>query len=118
MENTSQYLPLWLITADIHAQDGLDFNELVETPQDGDRYIGAWANILVEAADIEVALAVLNAGLAEKGFALKRIGRIENFDFLMDDEEVKPDMVYQAEWLLSSEYVLLICDPVYPYSED
>lgn len=103
---------------DIRAQDGLDFNTLVENPQENNFYLGAWVNILVEAADLETALSLLTRGLNEKGFEVKRIGRVENFEYLVSGGDVAQELVYDGEWLLSSEYIFLICEPIYPYSED
>jgi len=54
-------------------------------------------------------------GLHELGFIVKEIVTIENLEFLLKKDEVTEDIILEADWLISSEYVFMISDKLFPY---
>ena len=56
-------------------------------------------------------------GLQELGFVVKEIDTIENLEFLLEKNEVTEDTILEADWLISSEYVFMISDKLFPYIE-
>ena len=117
--DSKAYSKVWLAFVNINALDDTDFNSLINIEEnDTQVYIGAWANILLQAETIEIALNILTAGLKELGFGIRRISKIENLEDLVEQSALKDDILFEADWLLSSEFVFLISDAIFPYAEE
>jgi hypothetical protein len=116
--DSKAYSKVWLAFVNINALDDTDFNSLINIDEDTQVYIGAWANILLQAETIEIALNILTAGLKELGFGIRRISKIENLEDLVEQSALKDDILFEADWLLSSEFVFLISDAIFPYAEE
>ena len=111
-----KYKNLWHIFVSIEAIDGYNFNDLVDT-SDCDtpvgKYIGAWANILVNEA-----IEIIPLGLKEKNFKIVFIERAVNLQSMADENDVDEEELEEADWLLSTSYRFKIVDRLYPYIAD
>ena len=113
----NKYQGIWLAFVEIKAKKGLVFNELIDQTSNSyqQQYIGAMANILVHAATINAALDIIPLGLGELGFEVIFINKIENFQSLVDYNELNESIKLEADWLLGSQYVFKISDKLFPY---
>jgi len=102
----------------IAAQDNLSFAELIDSAHENDvDYIGAWANVLVKAESAQKALEIVPQGLAEKKFNVIFIDKIENVESLIESKELDSKVIKEVDWLLSTDYVFMISDRIFPYKE-
>jgi len=86
----------------IKAKKGLSFKDLIDTKDIpvNKNYLGSWANIIIKAKTIDEALTVVPRGLKEKGFEIKFIDKVENFNSLVKYKETTSDFIKEANWLL------------------
>jgi len=115
----TNYKNVWLAFVQITAEDGFSFEDLVESDEEEtektDKYIGAWANILIKANTINEALEIVPQGLSEKNFIVLFIDKIENVESLIEYDELDLKIIEEINWLLSTEYVFMISDKIFPY---
>lgn len=114
----NEYKKMWLAFVQIEAQENYSFNDLIDSEGvDNPQYIGAWANVLVKADDINQALEIVPQGLDEKKFNVIFIDKIENVASLIEYKELDENVIQEVDWLLSTEYVFMISDKIFPYAE-
>lgn len=112
-----QYSKLWLVLVNIKAKEGFAFEDLIDfEDKPKEKYLGAWANILVEAETINEALDITPRGLDEQNFQVEFISKIENLESLVEHQEISEDVIEEADWLLQSNFVFKISDKLFPYS--
>ena len=112
---------MWVASVDIKADSGYNFMDLIDCSDHNEvlpKYIGAWANVIIQSATINEALDLLEIGLNEKNFRIKFIDKIENMYSLIEDDDVNEDIIKEAEWLYSSKYCFVISDRLWPYVND
>ena len=115
---TNNYRNVWIIFVQIEPEENYSFEELVESDEaDEEKYIGAWANVLVKADTINEALDIIPQGLKEKNFEVVFIDKIENVESLVEYEEIDLKVLTEIDWLLSTRYVFMISDKLFPYAE-
>jgi hypothetical protein len=118
MTNT-KYKNVWLAFVQIKPEENYSFEELIESDEENEeKYMGAWANILVKADTINEALEIIPQGLKEKNFEVVFIDKIENVQSLVEYEEIDLKVLKEIDWLLSNEYVFMISDKIFPYAEE
>jgi hypothetical protein len=111
-----KYKNIWLLLIDLTATEGKDFNDLIDVENENtDVYQGAWVNVLIKSETRKLAIKLAPRGLQELGFIVKEIDTIENLEFLLEKDEVTEDVVSDADWLISSKYVFMISDKLFPY---
>ena len=112
----NEYLSLWLLFVNIKAKQGHEFNNLITIESKSiKKYKGAWANIIVKATTINEALDIAPLGLQELNFEIVFIEKVENFLSLVENNELKKEVIAEAEWLLKSNFVFKISDKIFPY---
>ncbi len=113
----TDYSKIWLAFVQIVAKKGLVLEDLVESNgvDDNFRAKGAWTNIMIKAKTIHEALDIAPKGIDEKGFEIKFIDKIENFQSLVEYEEVTKDFIEEADWLLNSKFVFKIAGSLHLY---
>jgi hypothetical protein len=100
----------------IKPMKGYEFNDLIDTDgTSSDKFRGAWANIIIKAETINDALKIVPLGLQELHFEIEFIDKIENFMSLVENKELKGDVVKEADWLLSNDFIFKISDKIFPY---
>ena len=110
------YIKLWLVFVNIKPQKGYNFSELIDSEGiQTENYIGAWANAIVKADTINQALTICPLGFAELGFEVEFIDKIENFNSLVEYDELKEDVIKEGQWLLQSNFVFKISNKLFPY---
>ncbi len=115
---SNEYRKVWLAFVQIEAQEKYSFNDLIDSENAGlPQYVGAWANVLVKANDINKALEIVPQGLDEKGFRVIFIDKIENVASLIEYDELDKKAIKEVDWLLSTDYVFMISDKIFPYVE-
>jgi DNA-dependent RNA polymerase auxiliary subunit epsilon len=117
-----KYSNLWLLFVNIKARKGLKFVDLIDTDDaesmdSRKKYIGAWANLLIKADTINKAIDIAPLGLKELNFEIKFIDKIENLGSLLEYNEIKNDVIEEAEWLLKSGFIFKISDKLFPYEK-
>lgn len=113
-----KYISTWLAFVQIKLESGFDFCELVESDIDiVDEYVGAWANVIVKSADINQALEIVHLELKEKHFMVSFIDKIENIQSLIETKALKPSVIQEVDWLLQKDFVFLISDKIFPFTE-
>ena len=121
MRTENKYKQIWVASVDIEAVPGYDFMELIDYSDHNEvlpKYIGAWANVIIQSATINEALILLERGLNEKSFNIKFIDKIENLYSLIEDNDINEEIIKEAEWLYSSQYRFMISDKLWPYVND
>ena len=114
----NEYKKVWLAFVQIEAEENYSFNDLIDSEnKDTPEYVGAWANVLVKAEDIQQALEIVPQGLDEKKFDVIFIDKIENVASLIEYKELDETVVQEVDWLLSTDYVFMISDKIFPYVE-
>ena len=114
----NKYKKVWLVFVQIEAQEDYLFNDLIDSEgSDKQQYVGAWANVLVRADDINMALELVPQGLDEKKFNVVFIDKIENVASLIEYKELDENVTHEVDWLLSTDYVFMISDKIFPYAE-
>jgi hypothetical protein len=115
-----KYIKLWLIFVNIKAQKNLNFNELIDVSdinkKTEKKFIGAWANLIIKADNINESIEIASLGLNELGFKIEFIDKIENILSLVESKELKNDVIKEANWLLKSKFVFKISDRIFPYT--
>lgn len=113
------YINIWIIFVNIKPEMGYLFSELIDIEalsiNKNLNYCGAWANILIKAENIDSALKILPLGLKELHFDVVFIDKIENVLDLIENHELKQDIINEINWLVSSSYVFKISDRIFPY---
>ncbi|MCR5246397.1 MAG: hypothetical protein K6E14_01245 [Paludibacteraceae bacterium] len=110
------YKKLWLTVVQIRACKGFDFNDLIDKNEDdNNKYIGAWANVLVKASTITEVVYILNEGLKELQFEVVFIDKISNMASLVEENEVSQEIISDADSLFGSDYKYVFCDELWPY---
>ena len=110
------YKKLWLTVVQIRACKGFVFNDLIDKTEDDDnKYIGAWANVLVKANTITEVVNILNDGLKELQFEVEFIDKISNMASLVEENEVSQEIISDADSLFCSDYKYVFCDELWPY---
>ncbi len=114
----SNYKNVWLVFVQIIPEINYSFEELIESDKEiEEKYTGAWANLLVKADTINEALEIVPQGLKEKFFKVVCIDKIENVQSLFEYEDIDFDVLKEIDWLLSTDYVFMISDKIFPYVE-
>jgi hypothetical protein len=114
-----KYKRLWLALVNVGPEGGYSFNELIDADFEiRENYDGAWGNLLLKADTINEALAIIPLGLAEKKFVVQFIESIVNLQSLVEQEEVNRKVVEEADWLLASDFIFMISDKLFPYTDD
>ena len=112
------YKNIWLAFVQIKPEKGYSFRELIESDEENEKnYIGAWANLLIKADTINEALQILPEGLKEKNFEVVFIDKIENVQSMVEYEEIDIKVLREIDWLLSTDYIFMISDKIFPYDE-
>ena len=91
MRTKKIFKQLWVASVDIEAMPNYDFMELIDRSDCNEalpKYIGAWANVIIQAPTIKEALFLIEIGLNE-----------------------------EAEWLYKSQYSFMISDKLWPYGD-
>ena len=114
---SEKYIQLWLIFLNIKPKAGFLFNDLIdgEGNDSENNFIGAWANVLIKAHTIKEALQIAPLGLEELGFNIEFIDKIENVKSLIDNKEIKKEVIEEGDWLLDSNFVFRLSDRIFPY---
>lgn len=108
----------WLVFAQIKPEAGYLFEDLVESESFvNEKYVGAWANLIVKSNEIIDALKLVSLGLKEKNFEVVFIDKIENVQSLVDYNELDHKILNEIEWLIDSDFVFMISDKIFPYVE-
>jgi hypothetical protein len=118
MKTKKIFKQLWVASVDIEAMPNYDFMELIDRSDCNEalpKYIGAWANVIIQAPTIKEALSLIEIGLNEKKFKIRFIDKIESLYSLVEDDEINIDMIKEAEWLYKSQYSFMISDKLWPY---
>ena len=104
---SEKYIQLWLIFLNIKPKAGFLFNDLIdgEGNDSENNFIGAWANVLIKAHTIKEALQIAPLGLEELGFNIE----------LIDNKEIKKEVIEEGDWLLDSNFVFRLSDRIFPY---
>ena len=121
MKTENKFKQIWVASVDIESVAGYDFMELIDCSDHDEvlpKYIGAWANVIIQSATINEALNLLEIGLKEKNFRIKFIDKIENLYSLIEDNDINEDIIKEAEWLYSSQFKFMISDKLWPYVND
>ncbi|MGV3502983.1 MAG: hypothetical protein ACO1O1_04700 [Adhaeribacter sp.] len=114
-----KYKQLWLSLVNFKSEAGKNFKDLIDLDDQeikDQKYIGAWANILVKADAINQAIEIIGLGLQELNFEVIFIDKIENIDALVEKKELNDDVMDEANWLLESDFVFKISDRIFPYT--
>jgi hypothetical protein len=113
---TDEYAGLWLMFVNIIPKSGYSFNDLIDQENNSiETFNGAWANIIIKAPTIHEALEIAPRGLQELNFEIAFIDKIENFMSLVENKELKKEVVKEGTWLLNSDFVFKISDRIFPY---
>lgn len=113
------YKNIWLVFVQIVAEEGFLFEDLIDSDEQvAEKYDGAWANLIVKADKINDAIEIVPQGLKEKNFEVEFIDKVENVQSLVEDNEIDNKVLEEINWLLSTEYVFMISDKIFPYSEE
>lgn len=111
-----KYKSIWLVFVNIVPEPNYQFDDLIDNEaNDLQKYVGAWANILVKAQTIDEALKIAPVGLRELKFEIEFVEKIENFQSLVDYNEANTEIIKEADWLLKSKYKFKISDRLFPY---
>lgn len=111
-----EYIRLWLIFVNIKPKKGYDFSDLIDNEEiQTEKFVGAWANIIVKADTVNDVLTIVPLGLLELGFEVEFIDKIENFMSLIDNNELEEDVIKDGQWLLQSNFVFKVSDRLFPY---
>lgn len=112
-----KYNQLWLLFVNIKPKKGLLFNDLIDNENKDikHQFIGAWANIIIKANTINEAINILPNGLNELSFNVEFIDKVENIESLIDNGELKKEVIKEADWLLKSNFVFKLSDRIFPY---
>lgn len=110
---------MWLAFVQVVPDEGYHFADLIDTEgaEAEATYVGAWCNVLVKHGDIKKAIDIIEKGLLEKHFILAFIDKIENIESLVENEELNEQTLDEIHWLYNSEYVFMISDKLFPYTE-
>jgi len=112
----NKYRNVWLVFVQIKPEKDYSFEELVElNEKNEEKYSGAWANLLVKADTINEAIEIVPEGLKEKGFDVIFIDKIENVQSLVEYNDIDVKVLKEVNWLLSTEYIFMISDKIFPY---
>ena len=111
---------LWLVFVNIKPIKPHKFIDLIEIEDDNNmpEFIGAWANIIIKADDIQEVIQILPAGLLEKNFEVVFVDKIENMNSLVEHENLNQMVLDEANWINDSEFVFMISDCIYPYVDE
>jgi len=105
MKQTKElFKELWIVSVDIEAMPGFEFNELIDSNDCNaplPKYIGAWANVIIQSENINEVINILEIGLKEKNFSIKFVDKVENMYSLVENNEVNVDTIEEAKWLYS-----------------
>ena len=117
--NDKKYSSIWLLLVQFEAQDGYRFNSLIEFEErsEEEEYDGAWANVLVKAKTINESIEIAQKGLTEINFKTVYIDKSENLGSLAENGEIDKSVLDEADWLLSTDFVFMISDRIFPYCE-
>lgn len=114
----SKFSAVWLFLVDIVPKKDKDFLSLVDgyNADDAKQNLdAAYANILVKASDQGRALYILEKGLEEKDFNIKEVSSVDNVRELVIYGNIEQRFFEEAEWLIKSNFLFKIIDPIYPY---
>jgi hypothetical protein len=116
----SDYQHIWLCLAKIKAKSGLSFSDLVDNEDNTDTQalVGAWANILIKAETISLAIEILPMGLAELDFDVDFIDKIENVAYLIENNLLNDLVIAEIKWLMESNFVFKISDKIFGFHND
>lgn len=118
MRLKKKYRQLWRASVYIEAEKGFVFNELIGADPDEPDYIGASANIILHAENINKAAELIETGVAERDLRIKFIDRIENIYSLVRYDEIEEDLLKEAESLYSSKERFMICETIWADVKD
>lgn len=112
------YKNIWLVFVQIKAKEGFLLEDLVDSDStNAKKYTGAWANLIIKAETINDALNIVPLGLKEKNFEIEFIDKIENVKSLVEYNELNSNLLDEIDWLLTTNYVFMISDKIFPYVE-
>lgn len=120
MTPKKEYEQIWYAYVDLEAEDGYEFNDLIDSEIYDDplaTYIGAWANILVQAKTIKEAVDIIEMSLREKNLKIRFFDGIENLLSLVEADDVAEDMIKDADRLYSSGSRFMITGELFAYTE-
>ena len=114
------YLNVWLAFVQFEAEPGERFDSLIEREETDSTptYIGAWANVLVDAIALKDVPDLIERGLHELKFRLVLIQKVENVALLVEEGELKEGVVGEIAYLLQNGYKFMISDRIFSYAED
>lgn len=118
MRTKTDFKKIWSALLDIKAAPGYEFNNLIDlsdVEDDLPNFTGACANVIATADSVREALEIIELGLKEKNFSVKFIDNIKNLHTCVENHEINPNMIKEAEWLYSSGYRFMISDKLWPY---
>ena len=115
---SKKYKNIWLLLINITAAEGKEFGDLIDVEnENNDIYLRAYANVLIKSETRKLAIELAPRGLQELGFVVIEIDTAENLEFLLEKDEVAEYVISEADWFISSEYVFMISDKLFPYIE-
>lgn len=107
----------WLIFVDIKNKKGVKFEDVTSGKKSNKKIIGSWANVIIKADDVFLALEILKKGLKELNFEIKHVDSVENVQTLFDKKEINPLLINEINWLNNSEFVFKIYDKIFNYNK-
>jgi len=117
----NKYNSVWIAFVKFKAGNGESFNALIDVEEkESDltlKYLGAWANVLVDSNSIKGASEIIEQGLKELRFQLVFIQKIENTALLIEEGELKSGVVDEIADMLQHGYKFMISDRIFPYAE-
>ena len=115
----NRYLNVWLAFVQLEAEPGENFDNLIdkEVPDANPTYIGAWANVLVDAIALKEVPDLIEQGLRELKFQPMLIQKVENTAMLVEEGELKESVVKEIAYMLQHGYKFMISDKIFSYAE-
>jgi hypothetical protein len=120
----NKFNQLWFSQVLVEPVQGKSMSELVDETDDSGNKVTyensrnlnmAYINLLIKADNEDSAKKILPQGLAEKEFNLLGIEDFDNLYSLYENYGLNDVIIAEAKWLLSSEYVFKIIEPIYPF---
>jgi hypothetical protein len=84
---------------------------------DKNKYIGAWAKVIVNAKTLIDAYQLILKGIAEKGFIVFDFDYIRDYDYFKENYELDAEYKEAEDLLNNSAYLFTIVGLLYPYTD-
>lgn len=119
MKNNQYLNKMWVAFVDIVAEEGYNFDDLIDSEGKTDLpiSIGAIAYVLVKCNEMQTAIEVVHAGLSEKHFKVNNFFRIDNLAILVDKGTARKIDLKTARWLERSAYIFKVIDRIWTYTD-